>query len=85
MSSKWRSFVNISLVDFSARLSYNIARTPLLPLFALYLGASPALIGAIVGASTVTGIFLKAPSGALSDYIGRKYLDIRACGKCGCC
>lgn len=70
--SKWRSFINISLVDFSARLSYNIARTPLLPLFALYLGASPALIGIIVGASTVTGIFLKAPSGALSDYIGRK-------------
>jgi len=70
--SKWRSFVNISLVDFSARLSYNIARTPLLPLFALFLGAPPSLIGIIVGASTVTGIFLKAPSGALSDYIGRK-------------
>lgn len=70
--SKWRSLVNISLVDFSARLSYNVARTPLLPLFALYLGASPSLIGIIVGASTVTGIFLKAPSGALSDHIGRK-------------
>jgi len=70
--SKWRSFINISLVDFSARLSYNVARTPLLPLFALFLGASPSLIGVIVGASTITGIFLKAPSGALSDYIGRK-------------
>jgi len=70
--SKLRSFVYISLVDFSARLSYNIARTPLLPLFALCLGASPSLIGIIVGASTVTGIFLKAPSGALSDHIGRK-------------
>ena len=70
--SKWRSFINISLVDFSARLSYNVARTPLLPLFALYLGAPLSLIGIIVGASTVTGIFLKAPSGALSDYIGRK-------------
>jgi len=70
--SKWRSFVNISLIDFSARLSYNVARTPLLPLFALFLGASPSLIGIIVGASTVTGIFLKAPSGALSDHIGRK-------------
>ena len=70
--SKWRSFINISVVDFSARLSYNVARTPLLPLFALCLGAPPSLIGIIVGASTVTGIFLKAPSGALSDYIGRK-------------
>lgn len=45
---------------------------PLLSLFALFLGASPSLIGIIVGVSTVTGIFLKAPSGALSDYIGRK-------------
>ncbi len=70
--NKWRSFINISLVDFSVRLSYNIARTPLLPLFALYLGASSSLTGIIVGTSTVTGIFLKAPSGALSDYFGRK-------------
>lgn len=70
--SKWRPFLGISLVDFSARLSYNVARTPLLPLFALFLGAPPSLIGTVVGASTVTGIFLKAPSGALSDYLGRK-------------
>lgn len=69
---KWHSFIDISLVDFSARLSYNVARTPLLPLFASFLGASSPLIGIIVGASTVTGIFLKAPSGALSDHIGRK-------------
>jgi MFS family permease len=70
--NKWRSFFSICLVDFSARLSYNVARTPLLPLFALFLGASPSLIGIIVSASTITGIFLKAPSGALSDCIGRK-------------
>ncbi|MCK4221260.1 MAG: MFS transporter [Dehalococcoidia bacterium] len=70
--SKLRAFINISLVDFSARLSYNIARTPLLPLFALALGASPSLIGVTVAASTITGIFLKAPAGALSDSIGRK-------------
>lgn len=70
--NKWRLFINISLVDFSARLSYNIARTPLLPLFATYLGASSSLTGIIVGTSTLTGIFLKAPSGALSDYFGRK-------------
>jgi len=72
--SKSRLFINISLVDFSARLSYNIARTPLLPLFALALGAAPSLIGVIVAASTITGIFLKAPAGALSDSIGRKQM-----------
>ncbi|MEA3253691.1 MAG: MFS transporter, partial [Chloroflexota bacterium] len=74
--SKLRLFINISLVDFSARLSYNVARTPLLPLFALALGASPSLIGVIVGASTITGIFLKAPAGALSDSIGRRQMLI---------
>jgi DHA1 family multidrug resistance protein-like MFS transporter len=62
------------LADFSARLSYNIARTSLLPLFALALGAAPSLIGVIVAASTITGILLKASAGALSDSIGRKQM-----------
>ncbi len=44
----------------------------MLPLFALYLGAGPEVIGFIVGISTVTGIFFKLPSGALSDVIGRR-------------
>ncbi len=59
-------------VGFLARFSYALARTPVLPLFALYLGAGPEAIGFIVGISTVTGIFFKLPSGALSDLIGRK-------------
>jgi DHA1 family multidrug resistance protein-like MFS transporter len=59
-------------VGFLARFSYALARTPVLPLFALYLGAGPEAIGFIVGISTVTGIFFKLPSGALSDLIGRR-------------
>lgn len=59
-------------VGFFARLSYSLARSPVLPLFALYLGAGPEAIGFAVGISTVTGIFFKLPSGALSDVIGRK-------------
>ena len=59
-------------VGFLARASYALARTPVLPLFALYLGAGPEAIGFIVGISTVTGIFFKLPAGALSDLIGRK-------------
>jgi MFS family permease len=53
-------------------MSYALARSPVLPLFALYLGAGPEAIGFAVGVSTVTGIFFKLPSGALSDVIGRK-------------
>ena len=59
-------------VGFFARFSYALARSPVLPLFALYLGAGPETIGFVVGISTVTGIFFKLPSGALSDVIGRK-------------
>jgi DHA1 family multidrug resistance protein-like MFS transporter len=66
------TFTALCAVGFFARLSYALARSPVLPLFALYLGAGPEAIGFAVGVSTVTGIFFKLPSGALSDVIGRK-------------
>jgi len=65
-------FTALCSVGFFARLSYALARSPVLPLFALYLGAGPEAIGFAVGISTVTGIFFKLPAGALSDVIGRK-------------
>jgi DHA1 family multidrug resistance protein-like MFS transporter len=60
------SFTALCTVGFFARLSYALARTPVLPLFALYLGAGPEVIGFVVGVSTITGILFKLPSGALS-------------------
>jgi DHA1 family multidrug resistance protein-like MFS transporter len=63
---------SLCAVGFLARFSYALARTPVLPLFALYLGAGPEAIGLVVGISTVTGIFFKLPAGALSDLVGRK-------------
>ncbi len=65
-------FNALCTVGFFARLSYALARSPVLPLLALYLGAGPEAIGFAVGISTVTGIFFKLPAGALSDVIGRK-------------
>jgi MFS family permease len=59
---------------FVAYCSYSICRTPLLPLFASELGAGPALIGLVMGASTITGIVVKLPAGALSDVVGRRRL-----------
>jgi MFS family permease len=59
---------------FVAYCSYAICRTPLLPLFARDLGAGPALIGLVMGASTLTGIIVKLPAGALSDVFGRRRL-----------
>ena len=55
-----------------ARLSYQMARSPVLPRFAESLGAAPELIGMIVAASTVTGVLFKLPAGALSDLLGRR-------------
>jgi MFS family permease len=59
-----------------AYCSYAICRTPLLPLFARDLGAGPSLIGFVMGASTLTGIFVKLPAGAWSDILGRRPLLI---------
>jgi MFS transporter, DHA1 family, multidrug resistance protein len=64
-------FVALCTVGFFARESYAMARTPVLPLFAVSLVARPEAIGFVVGASTITGIFFKLPAGALSDIYGR--------------
>jgi len=66
------TFLALILIGFFARLSYSMARTPVLALFAKALGASSAMIGLVVGMSTVTGIFFKAPAGTLSDIYGRR-------------
>src|SRR3990172_6455076 len=72
MSKLMSPFAALCTVGFIARLSYALARSPVLPLFALYLGAGPEGIGFAVGISTVTGIFFKLPAGPFSDIIGRK-------------
>ena len=56
---------------FFARVSHALARSPGLPLFALYLGAGLEAIGFAVGISTVTGIFFMLPEGAFPDVIDR--------------
>lgn len=66
--------VALCAAGFIAHGSYAICRSPLLPLFAQQLGARPSVIGVIAGASTVTGIFVKLPAGALSDVLGRRPL-----------
>lgn len=69
-----RGLVRLCAAGFVAYCSYAICRTPLLPLFARDLRAGPSLIGFVMGASTLTGIFLKFPAGAWSDILGRRPL-----------
>ncbi|HSL24486.1 MAG TPA: MFS transporter, partial [Vicinamibacterales bacterium] len=66
--------VRLCAAGFVAYCSYAICRTPLLPLFASDLGAGPSVIGFVMGASTLTGVFLKLPAGAWSDILGRRPL-----------
>lgn len=65
-------FFAIMAASLLGRLSYQMARSPVLPRFAESLGAAPELIGMVVAASTVTGVFFKLPAGALSDIFGRR-------------
>ncbi len=62
----------VVMASFLARLSYQMARSPVLPRFAEHLGASPEMVGMVVAASTVTGVVFKLPAGALSDLFGRR-------------
>ncbi len=72
MSRRLSPFLQLCLINGLARLSYQMARSPVLPRFAQELGAKPELIGLIAGASTMTGVFFKFPSGVLSDIVGRR-------------
>lgn len=65
-------FVLIALVGAFAIFSSTLSKTPVLPLFAHALHASPTEIGWIVMASTLPGILISYPAGALADLIGRR-------------
>ena len=69
-----RTYIELVATAALAYTSYAMCRSPLLPLFARYLGATPTTIGLIVAASTITGIAVKMPAGALSDVFGRRAL-----------
>src|SRR5437867_10925300 len=70
------AFVAILFASLLSRLGYQMARSPVLPTFAADLGALPELIGIIVAASTITGVFFKLPAGALSDVLGKKRMMV---------
>jgi MFS family permease len=69
-----RIVIMIVLAGAVGRFGYQMARTPVLPLFGHSLGATGAYLGLIVAASTMTGVLLKLPAGALSDLWGRRAL-----------
>jgi MFS family permease len=67
-----KEYAKICGAGFFLYFSYALSRSPIIPLYAESLGASPQMIGFAVAASTITGIFVKLPAGTISDIIGRR-------------
>lgn len=65
-------FILIALIGGLAIFSSTLSKTPVLPLFAQSLNASPSEIGWIVIASTIPGILISFPAGALADHLGTR-------------
>lgn len=73
-----RVFARLCGAGLLAYGSYAMCRSPLLPLLARELGAAPPMVGVVMAASTVTGVFLKLPAGTWSDIVGRTPLLMTA-------
>jgi MFS transporter, DHA1 family, multidrug resistance protein len=73
-----RAFARLCAAGVLAYGSYAMCRTPLLPLLARDLGATPSTVGLVMAASTMTGVVLKLPAGTWSDVIGRRPLLLTA-------
>jgi MFS family permease len=69
-------FLLIAVVGGLAILSSTMSKTPVLPLFARELGATPEEIGWIVIASTLPGILISFPAGAIADFFGKRRVII---------
>jgi MFS family permease len=65
-------FILIALIGGLAIFSSTLSKTPVLPLFAQSLNATPAEIGWIVMASTLPGVLISYPAGALADHLGKR-------------
>lgn len=66
-----RNLLLISLVLVFHFIRYGIV-FPLVPLYAQDLGASPSVIGLLVGAFSLAPVFLSVPAGGLADVFGVK-------------
>lgn len=66
------AFLLLLGIVFFAFAAYEWCRAPLTSWYGSSFGISESFLGFIVGASTLTGVFLKFPSGVFSDVFGRK-------------
>jgi MFS family permease len=69
-------FILLCTTGLFAIFSSTISKSPVLPLFASYLGGNPADVGMVAAVSAFTGIVAGIPAGMLSDRIGRRRMLI---------
>jgi DHA1 family multidrug resistance protein-like MFS transporter len=72
MKIKVSPFLLLCVMGGLAIFSSTMAKNPVLPLFIRSLGVPVSTVGFIAAASTVVGIVVSLPAGALSDIIGRR-------------
>ncbi|HSW63936.1 MAG TPA: MFS transporter [Dissulfurispiraceae bacterium] len=61
-----------------AIFSSTISKSPVLPLFAAYLGADPSEVGMVAAVSAFTGIVASIPAGFIADHCGRRKMLVGA-------
>ncbi len=65
-------FILLCATGLFAIFSSTISKSPVLPLFASYLGADPSGVGFIASVSAFTGVVFSVPAGIFSDRIGKR-------------
>lgn len=73
---KLTPFILLCSTGLFAIFSSTISKSPVLPLFASYLGADALGVGVVAAISTFAGIIASIPAGMLSDRFGRKRMLI---------
>jgi DHA1 family multidrug resistance protein-like MFS transporter len=72
MRIKVSPFLLLCITGGLAIFSSTMAKNPALPLFIRSLGVPVSTVGFIAAASTVVGVVVSLPAGALSDIVGRR-------------
>jgi MFS transporter, DHA1 family, multidrug resistance protein len=71
-------FLLLCTAGLFAIFSSTVSKSPVLPLFASYLGAHPAAVGTVAAVSSFTGVLFSIPAGMLSDRLGRRRMILWA-------
>lgn len=68
----------LCITGFFAIFSSTISKSPVLPLFAAWLGADPSEVGIVASVSAFAGIVASIPAGFIADHCGRRKMLVGA-------